>query len=138
MGASAFLRLLGMLVAKAATSRSVQVAGIGAAIVDFTNLDWFRQTSLELAPGSDREALDEVARMAYRLLHPTGGILWPRDSYTGQPIPPMYLVLDFNKGRGWFTRKLPTSRRRRGGYYAGLRRFPKYPRGLIQRRARYA
>jgi hypothetical protein len=134
MGWSGFLSLLGQLVSKAAASRSIQIAGAGGLIVDFLNLDWFRQTAIELAPGSDRAALDEVARMAYRLLHPTGGILWPRDSYTGQPIPPMFLVIDFNKGRGWFTRRLPTSRRR--GFRR--RRWGAGPRGLIQRRARYA
>jgi hypothetical protein len=133
-----FIELLGMLVSRASAfmaSRTGIALTSGAAISDLLNLDWFRQQSISLAPGSDRQALDEVARLAYRLMNPAGGILWPRDRFTGQPIPPMFLVIDFTKGRGWFTSRNP-ARRRRFGY----RRFgrSRFNRSLVQRRAHYA
>lgn len=123
---SAFIRLLGQLIDKGRLvlmSKPVVVGGAaGTAIAtasDLLNLDFFRQQAIRAAPGSDSNALEEVARLAMRLLNlDSGQVFWPRDRISGDPIPPMYMVLDFNRGRAWFTGRNPASRRRsygRGG-----------------------
>lgn len=116
---------------QAAFARRAQIAiGAGAgAITDIINLDWLRQQSIRIAPGSDREALEEAARLAARLLGLEGDeILWPRQR-NGDPIPPKYLIVDLNRGRGWFStryysRKSVRGAQRRGssrGFRAGQR-----------------
>lgn len=134
-GASAFIRLLGQLIEKGRlvmTSKAVQVGGgAGTAIAlgsDLLNLDFFRQQATRAAPGSDANALEEVARLAMRLLNLDAGmVFWPRDSITGEPVPPLFMVLDFSRGRAWFTSRNPASRRRsysRGGRF--MRRARRY------------
>lgn len=133
---SAFIRLLGQLMQRGAaviSSKPVIVgSGVSTGIAvasDILNLDFFRQQSIRLAPGSDANALEEVARLAMRLLNlDSGQIFWPRDRISGEPIPPMYMVLDFNRGRAWITGRNPASRRRsfgRGGgrYLRTARRY---------------
>lgn len=123
---SAFLKLLGDLIKRggAVIASKPVVVGSGAATgiavaSDILNLDFFRQQAIRLAPGSDANALEEVARLAMRLLNlDSGTVFWPRDRISGEPIPPMFMVLDFSRGRAWFTGRNPASRRRfysRGG-----------------------
>lgn len=120
---SAFIRLLGELMKRGAAvvSSKPVVVGSGAATgiavaSDILNLDFFRQQAIRLAPGSDANALEEVARLAMRLLNlDSGAVFWPRDRISGEPIPPMFLVIDFSRGRAWFTGRNPASRRRSWG-----------------------
>lgn len=123
-------RLVGRAIALAAQRRGAIAIGAGAgAITDFINLDWLRQQAIQIAPGSDREALEEAARMAARLLGLEGDeVLWPRQR-NGDPIAPKYLIIDLNRGRGWFStryysRKSVRGAQRRGssrGFRAGQR-----------------
>lgn len=132
---SAFIRLLGQLMQKGAAVLSSKpvLVGSGPAIAvasDILNLDFFRAAAVRAAPGSDSNALEEVARLAMRLLNlDSGSIFWPRDRISGDPIPPMFMVIDFNRGRAWITGRNPASRRRsfsRGGRY--LRTARRYAR----------
>lgn len=134
---SAFIKLLGELMKRggAVISSKPVVVGSGAATgiavaSDILNLDFFRQQALRLAPGSDASALEEVARLAMRLLNlDSGQIFWPRDRISGEPIPPLYMVLDFSRGRAWFTGRNPASRRRSfggGGYRRAVRTSRRY------------
>lgn len=136
---SAFIKLLGDLIRRGGmvlTSKQVAVGAGGAAAIQLgtdlltgqSGLDFFRAQALRLAPGSDANALEEVARLAMRLLNlDSGQVFWPRDRISGDPIPPMYMVLDFNRGRAWFTGRNPASRRRsfggRGRYLRTARRY---------------
>lgn len=86
-------------------SRGAVAVGTGALVADIVNLEWLRQESVKIAPGSDAAALEEAARIAARLLNLSGEeVLWPRRR-DGSPIAPMYLVLDLNRGRAWYTSK---------------------------------
>lgn len=134
---SPFLALLGQLITRAAAvlkGNPIQT-GTGIAVAaDLLNLDFFRQNALRLAPGSDANALEEVARMAMRLMNlDAGAVFWPRDRISGEPIPPMYMVLDFNRGRAWFTSRNPAQRRRWGGWSRGGGRTLRTARRYMQR-----
>lgn len=95
-------RALAAWSSRAVVVGSAGVVGAGA-ITDFINMDFLRRSALEIAPGSDREALEEAARLAARLLGLEGDeILWPRQR-SGAPIVPHYLIVDLNRGRGWFS-----------------------------------
>jgi hypothetical protein len=124
---SAFLKLLGMLIsfgsAKLAGQEIRAVAvGTGAGIAAELSIDHLRQRALQLAPGSDAGALEEVARIAARLLGLEGNaIFWPRDPANGMPIPPLFMVIDFSKGTGWFQRTNPALWRARARH--ARRRF---------------
>lgn len=129
--------LVGRLIIAAralAASRGVQLAAGGIVAADLINLDWLRQQSIRIAPGSDRAALEQAARTAAQLLGMAGDeVLWPthrRGALQGEPITPMYLVVDLTKGRAWFTTKYYSAksvrRRRFSGYrrsYGGYRRW---------------
>lgn len=103
-----------------AQRRTTIAIGAGAgAITDFINLDWLRQQALQIAPGSDREALEEAARMAARLLGLEGDeVLWPR-TRSGEPISPKYLVVDLNRGRAWFSSQYFSRKSVRGAQRRG-------------------
>lgn len=98
------------------------VLGSGAvAISDFINIDFLRRAALEIAPGSDREALEEASRLAARLLGLEGDeILWPRQR-NGEPIVPHYLIVDLNRGRGWFSTRYYSKKSVRGARRNALR-----------------
>lgn len=102
----------------------VGVAGGAASsslITDFINIDFLRKSALEIAPGSDREALEEAARLAARLLGLEGDeILWPRHR-TGEPIAPHYLIVDLSRGRGWFSSRYYSKKSVRGARTRALR-----------------
>lgn len=114
-------RLVAMLIsrglARMAGSRALQIAGGAAVVADVVNLDWLRQESIKIAPGSDAAALEEAARTAARLLNLSGEeVLWPR-SRSGEPISPNYLTIDLGRGRAWYhgkyySRKSVSSARR--------------------------
>lgn len=131
---SAFIKLLGDLMRRGAAviNQHPIMTGTGVTIAaDVLNLDFFRQQALRLAPGSDASALEEVARMAMRMLNlDSGSIFWPRDRISGDPIPPMFMVLDFSRGRAWITGRNPASRRRSFGGRGGrvLRTARRYAR----------
>lgn len=118
-----------------AASRGVQLAAGGALVADFINLDWLRQQAIKIAPGSDRAALEQAARTAATLLGLAGDeVLWPvhrRGALQGEPITPMYLVVDLTKGRAWFSSRYSSTRRRRFGFrrFGGLRRWNNWSRG---------
>lgn len=102
--------LVGRLVIAAralAASRGVQLAAGGIVAADLINLDWLRQQSIRIAPGSDRAAIEQAARTAASLLGMAGDeVLWPthrRGALQGEPITPMYLVVDLTRGRAWFS-----------------------------------
>lgn len=87
------------------SSRGAVAVGTGALVADIVNLEWLRTESVKIAPGSDAAALEEAARIAARLLNLSGEeVLWPRRR-DGSPIAPMYMVLDLNRGRAWYTSK---------------------------------
>lgn len=128
--------LVGRLIIAAralAASRGVQLAAGGIVAADLINLDWLRQQSIRIAPGSDRAAIEQAARTAASLLGMAGDeVLWPthrRGALQGEPITPMYLVVDLTRGRAWFTSRYTSGkamyrmRRRRFGYrrYGGYR-----------------
>lgn len=93
----------------------------GLAISDFINIDFLRRAALEIAPGSDREALEEAARLAARLLGLEGDeILWPRQR-SGEPIVPHYLIIDLNRGRGWFSTRYYSRKSVKGARRNALR-----------------
>lgn len=129
--------LVGRLIIAAralAASRGVQLAAGGIVAADLINLDWLRQQSIRIAPGSDRAAIEQAARTAAQLLGMAGDeVLWPthrRGALQGEPITPMYLVVDLTRGRAWFSSKYYSAksarRRRFSGYrrsYGGYRRW---------------
>ena len=109
-------------------------------------LNDIRQAAIVEAPQSDPAALEEAARTAARLLGLSGEeILWPthgrRHAQAGEPINPRYLVVDLQRGRGWFmesytSRKALFAARRGGmrrgygrGQAMGLRQTQAYARG---------
>lgn len=109
--------------------RTIVTGGAAVAIGDVINLDWLRQQAIRIAPGSDREALEEASRLAARLLGLEGDeVLWPRQR-NGEPITPKYMIIDLNRGRAWYStryysRKSVNAGRRRGfgrGVGAGRR-----------------
>lgn len=126
--------LIGRLVMGAralAVSRGFQIGAGTALITDFVNLDWLRANAIKLAPGSDQAAIEQAARTAAQLLGLAGDeILWPvhrRGARQGEPIIPMYLTIDFTKGRGWFSSRhysAKSARRRRP-----FRRYGSWSRG---------
>lgn len=104
-----------------AASRGVQLAAGGIVAADLINLDWLRAQSIRIAPGSDKAAIEQAARTAAQLLGMAGDeVLWPyhrRGALQGEPITPMYLVVDLTKGRAWFSSSYTKRRRfRRFGY----------------------
>lgn len=113
-----------------AASRGVQLAAGGALVADFINLNWLEQQAIKIAPGSDKAAIVQAARNAASLLGLAGDeVLWPvhrRGALQGEPITPMYLVVDLTKGRAWFsTRYYRRPRRRFGSFrrFGGYRRW---------------
>jgi len=117
-----------------AASRGVQLAAGGALVADFINLDWLRQQAVKIAPGSDRAALEQAARTAATLLGLAGDeVLWPvhrRGALQGEPITPMYLVVDLTKGRAWFSSRYKSTKRRFGfRRFGGYRRYGNWNRG---------
>lgn len=103
-----------MMNAIAAHKRTIAVTGAAVAIGDVVNLDWLRQQAIRIAPGSDKTALEEAARLAARLLGLEGDeILWPRGR-NGEPITPKYMIVDFNRGRGWFSTRYYSRKSVRG------------------------
>jgi len=127
--------LVGRLILAAralAASRGVQLAAGGIVAADLINLDWLRQQSIRIAPGSDQAAIEQAARTAAQLLGMAGDeVLWPthrRGALQGEPITPMYLTVDLTRGRAWFSSRYfsrKSTRRRFGGYrrYGGYRRW---------------
>jgi len=119
-----------LLAARAlAASRGVQLAAGGALVADFINLDWLTQQAIKIAPGSDKAAIVQAARTAASLLGLAGDeVLWPvhrRGALQGEPIVPMYLVVDLTKGRAWFSTRYYRRPRRR---FNSFRRFGGYRR----------
>lgn len=113
-----------------AQSRGVQLAAGGALVADFINLNWLEQQAIKIAPGSDKAAIVQAARNAAVLLGLAGDeVLWPvhrRGALQGEPITPMYLMVDLTKGRAWFsTRYYRRPRRRFNSYrrFGGYRRY---------------
>lgn len=100
-----------------AASRGVQLAAGGIVAADLINLDWLRSQAIRIAPGSDRAAIEQAARNAAQLLGMAGDeVLWPvhrRGALQGEPITPMYLVVDLTKGRAWFSTRYYRRPRRR-------------------------
>lgn len=126
--------LVGRLILAAralAASRGVQLAAGGIVAADLINLDWLRQQSIRIAPGSDQAAIEQAARTAAQLLGMAGDeVLWPthrRGALQGEPITPMYLTVDLTRGRAWFSTRYYSrkSTRRRFGFrrYGGFRRW---------------
>jgi len=128
--------LVGRLILAAralAASRGVQLAAGGIVAADLINLDWLRQQSIRIAPGSDQAAIEQAARTAAQLLGMAGDeVLWPthrRGALQGEPITPMYLTVDLTRGRAWFSTRYYSrksamrGRRRFGGFrrYGGWR-----------------
>lgn len=116
-----------LLAARAlAASRGVQLAAGGALVADFINLNWLEQQAIKIAPGSDRAAIVQAARNAAVLLGLAGDeVLWPvhrRGALQGEPITPMYLVVDLTKGRAWFSTRYYRRPRRRF-FNRGFRRW---------------
>lgn len=104
-------------------SKPFLIGGTAVTIADVINLDYLRREALNIAPGSDREALEEAARLAARLLGLEGDeILWPRQR-SGEPIVPHYLIIDLNRGRGWFSTRY-YSRKSVRGAASRARRIP--------------
>lgn len=113
--------LVGRLITAAralAASRGVQLAAGGIVAADLINLDWLRAQGIRIAPGSDRAAIEQAARTAAQLLGMAGDeVLWPvhrRGALQGEPITPMYLVVDLTKGRAWFSSRYKSTKRRYG------------------------
>lgn len=127
--------LVGRLILAAralAASRGVQLAAGGIVAADLINLDWLRQQSIRIAPGSDQAVIEQAARTAAQLLGMAGDeVLWPthrRGALQGEPITPMYLTVDLTRGRAWFSSRYysrKSSMRRRS---FGFRRFGGYRR----------
>jgi len=127
--------LVGRLILAAralAASRGVQLAAGGIVAADLINLDWLRQQSIRIAPGSDQAAIEQAARTAAQLLGMAGDeVLWPthrRGALQGEPITPMYLTVDLTRGRAWFSSRYysrKSIRRRSFGFrrYGGYRRW---------------
>lgn len=125
-----WIKLVAMLFQRAgviASSRGVQIGTGLAALSDILNIDILRHEAIKLAPGSDRHALDEAARVVLRWLGGAGEeVMWPTHKtgpLAGQPIAPNYMTIDMAKGRAWFHEKYysaKSSRRRFGG--GGFRR----------------
>lgn len=126
--------LVGRLILAAralAASRGVQLAAGGIVAADLINLDWLRQQSIRIAPGSDQAAIEQAARTAAQLLGMAGDeVLWPthrRGALQGEPITPMYLTVDLTRGRAWFsTRYYSRKSARRRSFrprYGGYRRW---------------
>lgn len=124
-------RLVTRFAASAAARRVGGLAAVGAVAITLADL---RNAAVLEAPQSDPAALEEAARTAARLLGLSGEeILWPthgrRHAQAGEPINPRYLVVDLQRGRGWFmesytSRKALMSARRRGssrGFFRGQR-----------------
>lgn len=89
---------------RVAVTRAGQV-GAAVTIADVLNLDFFRQNAVKLAPGSDASALEDAARLAYRVMGLSNDqVLWPRRR-DGNPIAPNYFVMDLNRGRAWMSSK---------------------------------
>lgn len=117
--------LVGRLILAAralAASRGVQLAAGGIVAADLINLDWLRQQSIRIAPGSDQAAIEQAARTAAQLLGMAGDeVLWPthrRGALQGEPITPMYLTVDLTRGRAWFsTRYYSRKSARRRPYF---------------------
>lgn len=124
--------LVGRLILAAralAASRGVQLAAGGIVAADLINLDWLRQQSIRIAPGSDQAAIEQAARTAAQLLGMAGDeVLWPvhrRGALQGEPITPMYLTVDLTRGRAWFSTRYYRRPRRR---FNSFRRFGGYRR----------
>lgn len=139
--------LVGRLVLRFSGSVAARRVGVvGGVAVAAITLNDLRQAAIVEAPQSDPAALEEAARTAARLLGLSGEeILWPthgrRHAQAGEPINPRYLVVDLQRGRGWFMESY-TSRKalmrarsfgaRRGfsrGKATGLRETQAYARG---------
>lgn len=139
--------LIGRLVLRFSGSVAARrVAVVGGVAVTAVTLNDIRQAAIVEAPQSDPAALEEAARTAARLLGLQGEeILWPthgrRHAQAGEPINPRYLVVDLQRGRGWFmesyiSRKALNRARgfgqRRGfarGQNLGLRQTQAYAKG---------
>lgn len=108
------------------TSRGALTTLGTAVAADFLNLDFFRQTGIAIAPGSEGAALEEVARTIMRMLNLSGEeMLWPRHNKgptQGEPIVPMYAVIDLSKGRGWFMGKYNSFNTVQAAFKRGQRR----------------
>jgi len=128
--------LVGRLIIAAralAASRGVQLAAGGIVAADLINLDWLRTQGIRIAPGSDRAAIEQAARTAAQLLGMAGDeVLWPthrRGALQGEPITPMYLVVDLTRGRAWFSSRYysrKSSMRNRFRRFGGYRRWGGY------------
>lgn len=116
------------LALRAASARGLVAIGSGAVLADFINLDWLRQQSIKIAPGSDPQAIEEAARTAARLLGLSGDeVLWPthtRGAMAGEPIVPKYLTIDLSRGRAWYsTRHVSFKALRRARGFGARRGF---------------
>jgi len=96
-------RLIMRAISVVMQKRGAVPIGVGLAVADVINLDMLRRDALNLAPGSDPEAIEEAARTAARLLGLEGDeVLWPV-TRQGTPIVPHYLTVDLTKGRAWYS-----------------------------------
>lgn len=119
------IMLVSKLITKAQNlmlSRGFQLGTTGAVIADLLNIDVLRQWALELAPGSDADALEEAARTSARMLGLEGDeVLWPRQK-NGTPITPKYLVIDLGRGRAWYSTRYNSFKSVRAANNRGFRR----------------
>jgi len=129
MGFAAILARL-LLAGIGRISATAGVAGTAAAIVDILDIDFFRQEAEKIAPGSDPDAVNDVARAAARLFGLDGGegALWPvhqRGDLRGQRITPQYFTINLMNGQSWFASKHYSGKSVRAanakGYKAGRR-----------------
>lgn len=107
-----------------AGSRAGILAGVAVTAVTLNDL---RQAAIVEAPQSDPAALEEAARTAARLLGLSGDeILWPvhgrRHAQAGEPINPRYLVVDLQRGRGWFMESYVSRKALNRARFSGNRR----------------
>lgn len=101
--AALIMRSISRWAAVRTTALTAGAGFAGAGLTDVINLDWLRQESIRVAPGSDPEALEEAARTAARLLGLAGDeVLWPM-SRNGTFIIPRYLTIDIARGRAWYS-----------------------------------
>lgn len=101
--AALLMRSIARWAAVRTTALTAGAGFAGAALTDVINLDFLRQESIRIAPGSDPEALEEAARTAARLLGLAGDeVLWPM-SRNGTFIVPRYLTIDIARGRAWYS-----------------------------------
>lgn len=115
---------------------------IGSLVSDIVNLDFLRQESIKVAPGSEPAAIEWAARTAARLLNLSGNeVLWPvqaKGPMAGRFIIPHYMTIDLVRGRAWYStthysfKSVRAARRQR---YRGANRYSKSTMPIINNNA---